>query len=81
MIEESPNLTATQPVEERAAGSEEARLVAGLSNQCLYLLGLRRDEDVVALARSTIESSCGERTQGLGYVLAHLTASLTFLYF
>jgi predicted ATPase/DNA-binding winged helix-turn-helix (wHTH) protein len=71
-------LTEQRTLLERESG-EETLLVRCLSNLCLCLLGLRRDEETVALARLALEHSRLERTQNDGYYQWHLTASLTFL--
>jgi hypothetical protein len=67
-------------IEERALlerePGEELRLYSCLSLLCQGLCGSRRDEEVVSLARTTIERSRGGHT---GPVQAYLMASLTFL--
>jgi predicted ATPase/DNA-binding winged helix-turn-helix (wHTH) protein len=63
---------------EREPGEEE-RLFSGLVNLCDALVGVRRYEEAVALAQLVIERTGGRRFGEVGYAMARLTASLTFL--
>ncbi len=70
-------------IEERALlerePGEESRLVVCLTHLCQGLCGLRRDEEGVNLARSTIERIRRDRMDSSAQLLAYLTLSLTFL--
>jgi hypothetical protein len=53
--------------------------VVCLTHLCQGLCGLRRDEEGLNLARSTIERSRRDRMDSSAQLLAYLTLSLTFL--
>ena len=62
---------------EREPG-EEARLLSCLASHCIGMLGLERDEEVVPLARLTVERSRKSMASPARPFL-YLTAALTFL--
>jgi len=66
-----------QALLEREPG-EEARLLSCLASHCIGMLGLERDEEVVPLARLTVERSRKSMASPARPFL-YLTAALTFL--